>query len=62
MKGKGWIVAMDFALCALNAAIGITSLGVAPVWATALSLMTAGACLGFGLFLIFDKRWAVWCS
>lgn len=56
MKGKGWIVAMDFALCTLNAAIGITSLGIVPVWATALSLMTAGACLGFGLFLIFVER------
>lgn len=56
MKGKDWIVAMDFALCTLNAAIGITSLGIVPVWATALSLMTAGACLGFGLFLIFVER------
>ena len=56
MRGKGWIVTMDFALCALNASIGIASIGVAPVWATALSLMTAGACLGFGLFLIFVER------
>ena len=56
MKGKGWIVAMDFALCALNAALGIAHLGSVPVWTTAFSLMTAGACLGFGLFLIFVKR------
>lgn len=56
MRGKGWIVAMDFALCALNATFGIAHLGYVPVWTTALSLMTAGACLGFGLFLIFAER------
>lgn len=56
MKGKGWIVAMDFALCAMNATLGIAHLGSVPVWTTALSLMTAGACLGFGLFLIFAER------
>lgn len=56
MKGKGWIVAMDFALCALNATLGIAHLRSVPVWTTALSLMTAGACLGFGLFLIFAER------
>ena len=56
MKGKGLIVAMDFALCVLNATLGITHLGSVPVWTTMLSLMTAGACLGFGLFLIFVDR------
>ena len=56
MKGKGLAVTMDFALCALNATLGITHLGSVPVWATALSLMTAGACFGFGLFLIFVER------
>lgn len=56
MKGKGWIVAMDFALCALNATIGIAFLGSVSVGMTALSLIMAGACLGFGLFLIFVER------
>lgn len=56
MKGKGWIVAMDFALCVLNATLGIAYLGSVPMWTTALSLMTAEACLGFGLFLIFCER------
>ena len=56
MKGKGWIVTMDFALCALNATLGIAHLGSVPVWTTTLSLMTAGACFGFGLFLIFVER------
>ena len=56
MRGKGWIVTVDFALGALNAAIGIAHLGSVPVWTTALSLMTAGACFGFGLFLIFVER------
>ena len=62
MKGKGWIVAMDFVLCVLNATIGIAFLGSVPVWTTALSLMTTGACFGFGLFLIFVERGTVWCS
>ena len=56
MKGKGWIVAMDFALCAMNAFLGIVHISSVPVWTTALSLMTAGAYLGFGLFLIFVER------
>lgn len=56
MKSKGRIVTIDFALCALNAIIGIAHLGSVPVWTTALNLMTAGACLGFGLFLIFVER------
>ena len=56
MKSKGWIVAMDFALCAMNAFLGVVHIGSVPVWTTALSLMTAGACLGFGLFLIFVER------
>ena len=56
MKGKSWIVAMDFALCVLNATIGIAFLGSVSVGMTALSLMTAGACFSFGLFLIFVER------
>lgn len=56
MKSKGWVVAMDFALCVLNATLGIAHMGSVPVWITMLSLMTAGACLGFGLFLIFAER------
>lgn len=56
MKSKGWIVTMDFALCAMNAFLGVAHIGSVPVWTTALSFMMAGACLGFGLFLIFVER------
>lgn len=56
MKGKCLAVTMDFAWCALNAGLGIASLGSVPVWTTALSFTAAGACLGFGLFLIFVER------
>ena len=56
MKSKGRIVVMDFALCAMNTVLGVAHIGSVPVWTTALSLMTAGACLGFGLFLIFVER------
>lgn len=56
MKSKGWIVTMDFALCAMNAFLCIAHMGSVLMWTTALSLMTAGACLGFGLFLIFVER------
>ena len=56
MKSKGWIVATDFALCAMNAFLGVAHMGSVPMWTTVLSLMTAGACLGVGLFLIFVER------
>lgn len=56
MKGKGLAVTMDFAWGALNAGLGIASLGSAPIWTTALGFTVAGACLGFGLFLIFVER------
>lgn len=54
MKGKGWIVAMDFALCALNATLSIAQLGSMPMWVTVLSFMTAGAC--FVLWAVPDFR------
>jgi hypothetical protein len=38
MKGKGWIMAMDFVLCALNATLGIAHLGSVPVWTRRLAL------------------------
>ena len=56
MGRKGFAVAIDFALCALNATLGIASFGSVPVWTTAISMTAAGACFGFGLFLIFVER------